>query len=84
MNLLCQIQADQLGVTVERPVDRETTSLGAAFLAGLAEGVWADTAAIGDRWQRDAAFTPEPERTFTDIAHAQWLRAVDRSRNWAR
>jgi glycerol kinase len=84
MDLLCQIQADQLGVTVERPVDRETTALGAAFLAGLAEGVWPDTAAIGARWQRDAAFTPEPDRTFIDIAHAQWLRAVDRSRNWAR
>ena len=42
MDLLCQIQADQLGVTVERPVDRETTALGAAFLAGLAEGVWPD------------------------------------------
>ena len=84
MDLLCQIQADQLGVTVERPVDRETTALGAAFLAGLAEGVWPDTAAIGARWQRDAAFTPEPDRTFTDLAHAQWLRAVERSRNWAR
>jgi glycerol kinase len=84
MNLLCQIQADQLGVLVERPVDRETTALGAAFLAGLAEGVWPDTAAIAERWKRDAVFTPEPDRTLADLSHTQWLRAVERSRNWAR
>jgi len=84
MDLLCQIQADQLGVPVARPVDRETTALGAAFLAGLAEGVWQDTAAIGERWERDATFSPEADRTFTDVAHGQWLRAVERSRGWAR
>ena len=76
------MQADQLGVTVRRPVDQETTALGAAFLAGLAEGVWTkgDLAA---RWQLDAEFTPEPERLFTDLAHTSWLRAVERSRGWS-
>jgi glycerol kinase len=83
MDLLCQIQADQLGVTVERPVDRETTALGAAFLAGLAEGVWPDVDSIGARRERDAAFTPDPDRTTSDLLHTQWLRAVERSRNWA-
>jgi len=82
MDLLCQFQADQLGVTVQRPADQETTALGAAFLAGLAEGVWPDLAAVGDQWELDADFTPAPDRTVADALHAQWLRAVERSRAW--
>ncbi len=82
MDFMLQMQADQLGVTVRRPADQETTALGAAFLAGLAEGVWPDLAAIQDAWRLDATFEPEPDRTFTDLAHAQWLRAVERSRDW--
>ncbi len=83
MDFMLQMQADQLGATVRRPVDQETTALGAAFLAGLAEGVWPDLDAIQSTWQLDATFEPEPDRTFTDLAHAQWLRAVERSRGWA-
>jgi glycerol kinase len=83
MDLLCQFQADQLGVTVRRPVDQEPTAIGAAFLAGLAEGVWADLDEIGARWELDAEFTPAADRTVADALHAQWLRAVERSRNWA-
>ncbi len=82
MNLLCQFQADQLGVTVQRPADQETTALGAAFLAGLAEGVWLDLDAVGDQWELDADFTPAADRTVADALHAQWLRAVERSRAW--
>jgi glycerol kinase len=82
MDLLLQMQADQLGVPVQRPIDQETTALGAAYLAGLAEGVWPSLAAINDRWQIDATFEPEPDRTFTDLGHATWLRAVERSRGW--
>ena len=82
MDVLLQMQADQLGVTVQRPIDQETTALGAAYLAGLAEGVWPSLAAINDRWEIDATFEPEPDRTFTDLAHASWLRAVERSRGW--
>ena len=83
MDLLCQTQADQLDVTVQRPRDQETTALGAAFLAGLAEGVWGSTDAIGEAWELEAEFTPAADRTFADLFHAQWLRAVDRSRRWA-
>ncbi len=83
MDLLLQMQADQLGVTVRRPVDQETTALGSAYLAGLAEGVWPDLDAIQATWQLEATFEPEPDRTFTDLAHEQWRRAVDRSRGWA-
>jgi len=82
MDLLCQIQADQLGVTVRRPIDRETTALGAAFLAGLAEGVWPTIDAIAARWEEDAEFSPAPDRTLADLQHADWLRAVERSRSW--
>jgi glycerol kinase len=82
MDFLLQMQADQLGVPVQRPKDQETTALGAAYLAGLAEGVW-DLATIRDAWQLDATFEPAEDRTFPDLFHAQWLRAVERSRNWA-
>jgi len=82
MDFLCQFQADQLGVTVQRPGDQETTALGAAFLAGLAEGVWADLDAVGAQWSLEAEFTPAGDRTVADALHTQWLRAVERSRNW--
>lgn len=82
MNLLCQIQADQLGVRVQRPADQETTALGAAFLAGLAEGLWQSTDDIGAAWTLDAQFEPVEDRAAADATHAQWLRAVDRSRAW--
>ena len=82
MDFLLQMQADQLGVPVQRPKDQETTALGAAYLAGLAEGVW-DLDAIRDTWQLDATFQPAEDRTFPDLFHAQWLRAVERSRGWA-
>ncbi len=82
MDLLLQLQADQLGVPVRRPVDQETTALGAAYLAGLAEGVW-DLDGIAERWQLDASFAPVTERAAVDAAHADWLRAVERSRRWA-
>ncbi len=84
MNLLCQFQADQLGVTVRRPIDQETTALGAAYLAGLAEGVWASIDEVGAQWGLDAEFTPEGDRTAADAIHEQWLRAVGRSRDWVR
>jgi glycerol kinase len=83
MDFMLQLQADQIGVPVRRPADQETTALGAAYLAGLAEGVWADLDAIAAAWQLDATFEPEPDRTFADLAHTQWLRAVERSRSWA-
>ena len=80
MDLLLQLQADQLGVSVSRPTDQETTALGAAYLAGLAEGVWPDLESVARMWQLDATFEPAADRTFAEIFHAQWLRAVDRSR----
>jgi glycerol kinase len=84
MDLLMQFQADQLGVTVRRPKDQETTALGAAFLAGLAEGVWPSLDSLAERWQLDAEFEPagDDARAVADALHGQWLRAVERSRDW--
>jgi len=83
MPLLLSFQADQLGVPVARPVVQETTALGAAYLAGLAEGVWASTGAIATNWELDVEVSPSGERDPDDPGYARWLRAVERSRHWA-
>ncbi|MCB0977829.1 MAG: glycerol kinase GlpK [Acidimicrobiales bacterium] len=83
MDLLLQLQADQLQVPVRRPTVQETTALGAAYLAGLAEGVWSSTDEIVDNWSLDAEFTPVASRAEVDAHHTRWLAAVDRSRNWS-
>jgi glycerol kinase len=83
MDLLLQIQADQLGVTVTRPRNQETTALGAAYLAGLAEGVWQSLDDIVDAWSVDASATPNAEREAADVLHRRWLEAVAHSRGWA-
>ncbi len=76
---LMQMQADQLGIPVERPVDRETTALGAGFLAGLAEGVWPDLDAVAASRVVDRVFEPNAElKPFANAAHQQWLDAVSR------
>ena len=82
LDLLLQIQADQLRVPVSRPVVRETTALGAALLAGLAEGVWS-TEEVAGLWQEEAVFNPRAPQSVVDDRHATWRRAVDRSRRWA-
>lgn len=84
MGLLLQLQADQLGVTVRRPVMQETTALGAAYLAGLATGVWSSLEEIGQHWQLDVEVEPSATpRAELDAHHARWHDAVARSRNWA-
>jgi glycerol kinase len=82
-DLLLQIQADDLQVPVSRPVVQETTALGAAYLAGLAEGVWSSTADITANWRLDATFEPLADPAAIEARHAAWKRAVDRSRGWA-
>ena len=79
-DLLCELQAAQLQVPVRRPEVAETTALGAAFLAGLAAGVWRDTDELRATWQLDRRFTPG-ERD--DAAYARWQQAVERSKAWA-
>ena len=83
MDLLLQVQADQLGVPVARPVVQETTALGAAYLAGLTEGVWDSPDDVEHAWQLDVRCEPAADRAAVDATHARWLRAVERSRGWA-
>ncbi|MCU1485803.1 MAG: glycerol kinase [Actinomycetia bacterium] len=83
-DLLLQLQADQLRVPVQRPVVRETTALGAAYLAGLAEGVWSSLDEVADQWALDVEVMPSGDAATADAAHAGWRRAVERSLGWAR
>ena len=81
-DLLCQLQADQLGVPVQRPRVLETTALGAAFLAGLGTGVWSSRDELVDTWQLDRRFEPAAG-VRDDGRHARWLSAVERAKGWA-
>jgi glycerol kinase len=83
MDLLVQLQADQIGVPVARPTAPETTALGAAYLAGLVEGVWSTTDEVADLWQLDLRCEPQASRADADAHHARWRTAVERSRGWA-
>jgi glycerol kinase len=82
MDVLCQFQADLLGIPVKRPRQTETTALGAAFLAGLGAGAWTD-ADLAGLWKLDREFEPAMSRDQADALQAEWRRAVDRSRAWA-
>ena len=82
-NLLMQIQADLLPARVRRPVVQETTALGAAYLAGLAVGYWTDREDLRRNWQLDREFTPAMDANSCNRLHADWQRAVERSRNWS-
>jgi glycerol kinase len=79
-DLLMQIQADQLQQPVERPVVAETTAIGAAFLAGLATGVWSSTDEVAATWALDRRFEPGAR---DESAHRRWREAVRRSMSWA-
>jgi glycerol kinase len=83
-NLLMQMQADLLGVPVVRPRILETTALGAAYLAGLAAGVWPNRDALARQWRVDKRFEPRVPRHVAEARLHEWRRAVERSRNWAR
>ena len=80
---LLQFQADILDVPVERPVVTETTALGAAFLAGLSVGVWADTDEVAATWSLARRFEPAMDAARRSRLLAGWQRAVSRARDWA-
>jgi glycerol kinase len=81
-DLLCQTQADQLGVPVQRPEVLETTALGAAFLAGLGTGVWSSREEVAGSWRLDHRFEPAAG-VRDDGSYARWTRAVERAKGWA-
>ncbi len=83
-DIMMQIQADMTGVNVNRPVNKEATALGAAYLAGLAVGVWSGTDEIEANRQVEKVFVPSMETQRRNALYANWKRAVERSRNWER
>ncbi|HET9879591.1 MAG TPA: glycerol kinase GlpK [Candidatus Limnocylindria bacterium] len=81
-NDLMQFQADVLGTAVERPVVSETTALGAAYLAGLAVGFWADTGEVTKNWALDRRFEPRMPEEQREKLYAGWKKAVQRALDW--
>jgi glycerol kinase len=79
---LLQFQADILGVPVRRPLVAETTALGAAYLAGLAVGVFESTADVAAGWALDRAFEPAMESREREVLYRGWRRAVQRALDW--
>jgi glycerol kinase len=83
-NLLCQFQADMLGVPVIRPTITEMTALGAAYLAGLGSGLWKSTDEIAAHWGVDKVFEPTMSEAERDRLYGGWKEAVQLSRGWAK
>lgn len=81
-NFMMQFQSDILRKPIDRPKMVETTAFGAAFLAGLAVGVWKDIGDIADIRESDRVFTPQMEAEEATALHKKWLRAVERAAKW--
>jgi glycerol kinase len=81
-DFLMQFQADIADVPVRRPVIRETTARGSAFLAGLAVGFWKDKSAIEDRWSIDRSFEPGLDSEEREDLYRRWKRAVSKAQGW--
>jgi glycerol kinase len=81
-DLLMQIQSDLLGIPVMRPAITETTALGAAYLAGIAVGVWKDVEDLRSHGKADRYFTPQMDPQKAAEARARWRNAVERSKQW--
>ena len=83
-NFLMQFQSDILDCKVMRPQCIETTSLGAAYLAGLATGYWKSKEDVIENWQIDRTFTPEMDEDTRSSLLAGWKKAVGAVRGWAK
>jgi len=81
-NLLLQIQSDLLGIPLIRPECVETTALGAAYLAGLALGVYSSTAEISALNKNARTVTPQKDEEWRSLRTAEWRRAVERCLRW--
>jgi glycerol kinase len=80
---MLQLQADLLGVPVVRPKVTETTALGAAYLAGLAVGVWESAGTVSRQWQVDKRFEPALSSAVVARRRAEWRAALERAKGWA-
>jgi glycerol kinase len=83
IDLLLQLQADQLQLPVARAVVTETTAMGAAYLAGLAEGVWGSLDEVAANWAADRRATPALSRAAADADYGRWSEARRRAQAWA-
>ncbi len=83
MDLLLQFQADLTGNTVRRAANFDTTALGAAYLAGLAVGFWADQDELASNWRQSAVFEPAIDEAARDALYRNWQKAAQRSLGWA-
>ncbi|MEM2087128.1 MAG: glycerol kinase GlpK [Thermoproteota archaeon] len=83
-DFLLQFQADILDATVVRPLVRETTSLGAAYLAGLAVGFWRSIGEVKNNWRMEKEFKPMISQDAREKLYRGWKAAVKRSLGWAR
>ncbi len=81
-DLLMQFQADVLGVPVIRPTVAETTSLGAAYAAGLAVGFWKEVNDLRANWGKDKDWSPRMDKAEVDLEYKQWKKAVTRTFDW--
>lgn len=81
-SLLLKIQSDVLGIQIERPMNIETTALGAAYLCGLALGVYSSKDEIRDKHQIELSITPEKDNTWREDKFRVWRKAVSRSLEW--
>ena len=81
-NILMQLQADILGIPIQRAQIAETTALGAAYLAGLAAGLWRGTSDIEKHWRSSANYEPLMSNGQREMLYANWKRAVERARDW--
>jgi glycerol kinase len=83
-DLLIQFQSDLLGIPVVRPRVLETTALGAAYLAGLATGVWARREDIARQWKVAKRFEPRMKRAEAEQRTGEWKRALERAKGWGK
>ncbi len=81
-SFLMQLQADILGVPVVRPTVSETTALGAAYMAGLATGVWNNLDDLRGHWGVERIFEPQWDQARRAEGYRGWERAVERARGW--
>jgi glycerol kinase len=83
MDLLLELQAEQSRLSVARPRALESTALGAATMAGLAEGVWSSLDELAGLWEAETVFEPQLPPELADATYAVWRRAVEKARGWA-
>jgi glycerol kinase len=81
-DLLMQLQADILGKPVVRPVVRETTALGSAYMAGLATGFWGNLDDLREKWRMERTFSPAWDESRRAEGYAGWCKAIERAKGW--